>query len=195
MPHELLLETIRCEHGVVHHLHYHQQRLNRSLKELGIKASYPLDTIIKPPDNTLYRCRFLANDIQYMVEYHPYTQRAISTLRLIEDNTIDYPHKFANRRELDTLFEQRNGCDDILIVKNSLITDTSIANIAFWLDKQWLTPHTPLLYGTTRERLLKEHLIKTAHISPNDALKAPKIMLFNAMMGCFELQNGIMRQI
>lgn len=89
------------------------------------------------------------------------------------------------------LFEQRNGCDDILIVKNNLITDTSIANIAFLLDGQWFTPKSPLLKGTTRARLIDEGKIKIAHLRLSDVNNTSKIALMNAMMGWVEMENGI----
>lgn len=193
MNSNFLLETIRCEGGIAHHLEYHQQRLDKSLKTLGYSTTHKLSDLIAPPDNNLYRCRFLYDALQYQIEYHPYTPKKITSLKIIHDNTIDYSLKYANRSRLNELFAQRDQCDDILILKNGLVCDTSIANIAFLVEGEWLTPDTPLLEGTTRARLLHEGKIQTASIDLATALNAPKISLFNAMVGCFEIDNGIIQ--
>jgi len=186
-----LLETLRCEGGEVHHLPYHQQRLNRSLQAVGTMTTYNLSTLITPPDKALYRCRFLYTPTSFSIEFHPYTPRTIATLRIIHDDTLNYPLKYAQRDALNLLFEQRKGADDVLIVQNNYLTDTTIANIALYLDHQWLTPQTPLLKGTTRERLINEGKITTAHLTVFDVKNATKIALMNAMMGWVEMENGI----
>jgi 4-amino-4-deoxychorismate lyase len=186
-----LLETIRCEGGRAFHLPYHQQRLNRSLQAIGHTTAYNLSALIIPPDNALYRCRFLYTPTSFSVEFHPYIPRKISTLRLIYADTLNYSLKYVKREPLNHLYDQRNGCDDVLIVKNNYITDTTIANIAFSINNQWFTPKTPLLEGTTRARLIDEGKILPANLTPLDAKNATKIALMNAMMGWVEMENGI----
>jgi len=186
-----LLETLRCEGGRVHYLPYHQQRLNRSLQAVGAMTIYNLSTLITPPDNALYRCRFLYTPTSFSIEFHPYTPKKISTLRIVCDDTLNYSLKYAQRDALNLLFDQRKGADDVLIVQNNYLTDTTIANIALYLDHQWLTPQAPLLEGTTRARLIDEGKITTAHLSVSDASQATKIALMNAMMGWVEMENGI----
>ncbi len=173
------------------HLGYHQKRLNNTLETLDIHTPYDLVTLITPPDNALYRCRFIYDATTFTIGYHPYTLKVPSTLRLLIDNTIDYSLKSTNRSSLDALYEQRNGCDDVLIIKHGLVTDTTIANVAFFINNQWHTPKTPLLQGTTRQRLLDEKLLIPSNITPDIALNAPKIMMMNAMIGCIEMENGI----
>lgn len=191
MKPDTLLETIRCEGGIAHHLSYHQKRLETSLRMVGVSTPYNLSELIIPPDDALYRCRFLYTSHSFTIEFHPYTPKKTSTLRLIPNDIITYSYKFADRHALNALYEQRNGCDDVLILKNNLLTDTSIANIAFYLDNQWLTPETPLLEGTTRARLIDEGKIFPARLSAFDARNASKIALMNAMIGWVEMENGI----
>jgi 4-amino-4-deoxychorismate lyase len=188
-----LLETIRCEDGITYHLLYHQQRLDSTLQKLGYSTTYHLSELISPPDEKLYRCRFLYDDEGYKIEYRPYSKNPITSLRIVHNDTINYPFKYADRTNLNTLFEQRGECNDVLIAKNGFITDTTIANIAFLINNQWLTPETPLLEGTTRSRLLDEGKLITASITLSDALKAPRIALLNAMIGFFEMENVIIR--
>ena len=96
-----------------------------------------------------------------------------------------------DRKEIDKLFEKRGKADDILIVKNGFITDTSIANIAFFDGKKWFTPKTCLLRGTTRERLLKEKKIFEKDIRVEDIKRYKKIALLNAMIGFYIVENCI----
>jgi 4-amino-4-deoxychorismate lyase len=187
----MLLETIRCEGGEALHLPYHQKRLEKSSQLLGIHKNYDLSTLIAPPDQELYRCRFLYDAKGYAIEYHPYTPKKISSLKLLTYDTIEYSLKYANREILNTLFEERGECDDILIVKNNYLSDTTIANIALYIEGKWLTPVSPLLEGTTRERLLDEKFLTLAPLTHEDIARASKVALMNAMVGFIEVENGI----
>ena len=72
------------------------------------------------------------------------------------------------------------------MLKNSLITNTSIANLIFD-GKKWLTPKTPLLNGTTRARLLESGFLSQEDINVTMLLNAKKLGIMNAMMGFVEL--------
>ena len=63
------------------------------------------------------------------------------------------------------MLDKKGDCDDILIIRNGLITDMSYANVAFFDGTQWLTPRIPLLAGTCRERLLETGPIREADIA------------------------------
>lgn len=187
----MLLETLRCENGAVFHLSYHQARLEQSLKCIHSLKQYDLKSLIHPPAEGTYRCRFLYDDTGYRVEFHPYKPRIITSLKLIYNDTIEYPLKDSNREALNTLFEQRGECDDIIIVKNGLLTDTTIANIALLIEGRWLTPQIPLLEGTTRARLLDEGFLTPTLLYPEDITKATKVAIFNAMVDFLEVESGI----
>ncbi len=191
MKPDLLFETIRCEDGLISHLSYHQERLTNSLKCLGATTQFDLSELIAPPSNGLYRCRFLYDATDYHIEYHPYTPKSTTSLHLVYDDSIHYPLKYTHRDHLNDLFEHREGCDDVLIVKEGILRDTSIANIALYIEGQWLTPQIPLLCGTTRSRLLNEGMLLPAVLTPNDIPKAQKIAIMNAMVGFVEIENGI----
>lgn len=187
----MLLETLRCENGSLLHLSYHQQRLEKSLRALQIAKSYDLRALVIPPSEGVYRCRFLYNADTYTIEFHPYTPKAITTLKLVTADSLDYPLKYSDREKLNHLFDQRGTCDDVLIVKNSLLSDTTIANIALLIGGKWLTPDAPILMGTTRERLIEEGFLSPASLRIDDIAKASKIAIMNAMVGFVEVQNGI----
>jgi len=176
------LETIRCEDGEVFHLPYHQLRYESVLNSLGAKDFKELSEYIDPPKKGLYRCRVLYTTQDISVEYIPYTQRKIKKLKLVESDTIEYSKKYADRSQLDTLFSQRENADDILIIKNKKVTDTSIANIALYDGVKWFTPKEPLLKGTTRARLLDEGKIFERDILENELENFQKLALLNAMI-------------
>lgn len=176
-------ETIKAIEGKVLNLSYHQARYESVLNYFGISKSQNLKDFIQLPKNGLYKCR-LTYDVYNNIEvtYQVYKKREISSLKIVYDDSIEYSMKYANRDKLDKLFALRGECDDILIVKNSLITDTSIANIAFFDGSRWITPALPLLRGTTRERLLREGKIFEEEIVVNDLEKFSQVALMNAMI-------------
>ena len=183
---KIFFETIKIVDGKIYNLVYHQKRYERVLDDFGVKIKQELQSFIKPPENGVYRCR-LVYDISKIphtvdVTYHKYIKRDISSLKIINCNSVDYRYKYTNREELDALFELRGECDDVLIVKNDLVTDTTIANIAFFDGSRWITPRKPLLMGTTRERLLKEGKIFEADVYAKDIKIFTKVTLLNAMI-------------
>ncbi len=173
------LETIKANDGVVYHIEFHQSRLDTALNAEGI---HNLHKLLSPPSVGLYRCRVVYDKQNIQINYFPYVKRSVKSLKTLFDDDIKYEHKYENREEIDTLFKQREGCDDILIVKNGLITDTSIANIAFFDGENWISPKEPLLRGTTRARLLKEKKLTLKNIREDDLKAYTKVALMNAMI-------------
>jgi len=183
-----LLETIKCLDGQCFHLDYHLQRLNSSRKSLGHLQALTLD--LDPPKKGLYRCRIVyAQEIQ-KIEYLPYTMKLPHSFKCIHSN-ISYPLKYTNRKEIDQLFSQKEKADDIIIIKDGYITDTSIANLCFYDGKKWLTPKQALLPGTTRQRLLDEEKIHEADIVYSDIHDFSKIAIMNAMIGFQIIEDAI----
>ena len=186
-----LLETIQAIDGEIQYLSYHQARYENSLRTLNKKIKYDLKEFITPPSEGVYRCRVIYNENDINVTYHPYTFNEINSLKLLTDDTIDYPLKYENRTELDRLFDLRKECDDILIVKNSLLTDTSKANIALFDGSKWYTPKNPLLQGTSRARYLDEGRIFERTLHVKDLSGFSKVAVLNAMVDFYIVKNGI----
>ncbi len=180
-----LVETIKVLNGHIYHLPYHQERFAHAC-HLYLKAR-PVDTLagaIVIPDKFstgLVKLRFLYGPNTYQLEFSTYTPRRINSLKMIIADDISYPFKWTVRGDIDTLFRQKGTCDDILIIKNGRITDTSIANIVFYDGRDWFTPLHPLLKGTCRERLLAEDRIKTADIRLADLSAFNYFYLINAL--------------
>ena len=182
-----LIETIRIQDGQFNDLRYHEQRMDHSLKELyGVEGKTDLTkffSLLHLPQQGLYKCRLLYDHQSKVVEFIKYTIKPVASLRLIVDNNILYDHKYSDRSSMTQLVQKRSGCDDILIVKNGLVTDSYYANIVFKSGSKWYTPQTYLLRGTMRERLIHSGEIQEERISMNDIKKFEKFKLINAMLG------------
>lgn len=107
-------------------------------------------------------------------------------LRLVHGDDLDYTFKFADRTRIDELFAAKGPADDILILKNGYITDSSYANVILWDGYSWWTPDRPLLAGTQREKLLREGRIKERPILASDLKDYKKLKLINAMLSLEE---------
>ena len=181
----LLIETIRIQNGRVRHIEYHNQRCNESRKVLfGTSDSIDLRKFIdtKQAKTTEVKCRITYDNTIQKIEYEAYQIRPIQSLKLVKANDLDYSHKYAHREELKCIFDQRQDKDDVLIVKNGLLTDTYYANIALEKNGLWYTPKTPLLKGTARARLIDKGKITPIDIPIDQYSSYNAISIFNAMI-------------
>lgn len=186
----LLLETLKIEDGEVSNLLYHQARCDESRKVLfGSTDTLNISSLIQAPPKGLYRCRILYNEKIHSMEYIPYASKEIHRLKIVSSN-LEYDHKYANRDALDRLLQMHSDADDILIEKHGYLTDTTIANIAFYNGKQWFTPKKPLLKGTMRAKLLDEGFLHTRMIRKEEIPHYTHVALMNAMIG-FRIINPI----
>jgi 4-amino-4-deoxychorismate lyase len=185
-------ETVRVEKGTIHNRIWHNRRLNRTIYEnFGIRTDYDIaDYILPPKDSRLYRCKLLYAKEVDSVTLTPYRPRSYSMLKLVHAN-IDYPYKSTDRGAIEDLFKERGEADDIIIVRDGMLTDTSIANIALYDGVAWYTPENPLLEGTMRASLLAEKKLKTKILKPDDLKKSVKFAVMNAMTGFYQLKNII----
>jgi len=179
-----LIETIKVQDGTIHNLALHQQRMDRSRRRLfGPLPPIDLEGLqYSAPPEGLYKCRIVYNQSLHWVEFLPYHRREIRSLRLVEDDSIDYALKYEDRRHLQRLQQQSGACDDIIIVKNGCITDSTYANLLFESEGRLYTPDTPLLPGIRREQLLREGRISERRITPGDVPHFERVHLINAML-------------
>lgn len=154
------IETICIRNGQPERLLWHNTRLNRTRREvLDQTTKIDLTNHLSIPAEAkkgLFKCRVTYQEAIEKVEFEPYSMRAVHSLRLINAHGINYNYKYADREKLQKLFALRGDADDVLLVKNGFITDTSYANIVFQKGKKWYTPDTPLLPGTRRAFYLHE---------------------------------------
>lgn len=160
--------------------------MNRSRQILfGKNDELKLEKHINVPGNAkegIFRCRIIYADSVISVEFTPYFPAIIKTLKTVDAGSLVYDHKYLDRSSLISLID-KTIADDILIIRNGCITDTSFTNIIFSDGHRWLTPDTPLLPGTMRELLIRQGLIKTSRIKLNDIHNFTHFRLINSMLG------------
>jgi len=180
-----LLETIKIENGIPLHVDFHQHRFEASYFKLYKKLTdLKLKNLISVPgeyQKGIVKLRFLYNEKQCFCQYNFYEFKAINSLKIIQNDNIDYSLKWVDRSNLNLLLKQKGNADDILLVKNGRVTDTSFTNIVFEYQNQWVTPLFPLLNGTARSRLLVEKKITQQDILLEDLPAFSSFKLINAM--------------
>ena len=179
------IESIKLLDGNFSLLPYHNDRMNHTRKSL-FDTNLPIhleEHLIVPEyaRRGLFKCRVVYGRSIEHIEYIAYKRRNIQTLKLVHDDYIDYSFKFEDRSHLNRLFAQREGCDDIMIIKNARVTDTSYCNILFFDGRQWVTPLYPLLPGTRRQKLLDEKKIIAKEIFEKDIKSFTYFWLINAL--------------
>lgn len=181
-----LFETIRICNGEPCNLSLHEKRLNSSRQVLfGSTGAITLADHIRVPDDCrtgIYRCRIIYEESIISTEFIPYLPATVRTLKIVHADEIDYSLKYLDRTCLTRLID-REVADDVLIVKNGCVTDTSYSNIVFTDGRQWVTPDTPLLRGTMWEKLLREGAIEEERITVGDLDRFTHFRLINAMLG------------
>jgi 4-amino-4-deoxychorismate lyase len=195
-----LVETIRSEDGELINLEFHNKRMMRTLFELfGLTKDIDLAGVISVPDSAstgVFKCRLEYDNVIMKTEFIRYNLKPVRSLKIIEDNAINYSYKFTDRRSLERLLEKRNECDDILITKNGFITDTSYSNVILRdISGVWHTPATYLLPGTRRASLLHQSKIRETKIHYRDLENYLELKLINSMLGIEDSEGIPIRNI
>ena len=130
------VETIKIANGKPSNLPYHQARMERTIRHffpnLALRSMPCLEKLIVASDDmALVKARVVygADGVE-LIEYAPYSMRTISSLQVVCDDTISYSYKSCDRSQLNALAAKKGDCDEIIIVKNNLVTDTSFTNLA-----------------------------------------------------------------
>ena len=178
------IESIKIEDQEAFLLDLHQKRVNDALSYFGNDSSIDLKKIIKDLDideDGFFKLRIVYDlNKNFRTQLITYAVSEISTFQLIENNTFDYSFKFEDRKELEKM-KLHAKAEEIIIVKNNHITDTSFSNLLFLKDKHWYTPSTYLLNGVQRQDLLKRKKIKEAEITLNNIKTFTHFQIINAL--------------
>lgn len=182
----LFIESIKIEDGQCFNLPLHQARMNRTRKEaLDCNQEILLSNVINVSsafNKGLVKCRVLYGKEIQKVEFGFYHFPQIHSLQIVLDNAIEYTYKSADRSLIEKDYQKRGAADDILIVKNGCITDTSFCNVLLKKEEKYFTPDTFLLNGVKRQQLLQEGKITERHITIGDLNDFDSIHLINAMI-------------
>lgn len=182
---QLFLETIRVSDGNICLPEMHKARMCATVEKIFHRPAqltgFPT-TVPEPFRKGKVKCRIIYDTAIREVTFTPYTPRRIDTLRLVEGHDIDYALKYADRSALEHLREMRDGCDDILIVKDGCLTDTSYSNIVLENSHGLFTPDTSLLNGIRRRHLLANGQIRETRITPAYLPSYNRLYLINALL-------------
>jgi 4-amino-4-deoxychorismate lyase len=179
------IETIRVCDGKPQNLAYHQARMTATMQQLWHGCSVPdlASCLTDAPQKGTVKARVVYDNHGIcMKSYTDYKVRELKSLRIMHNDDICYALKSENRDALTALLNRRNGCDDILIARRGLITDTSYTNVALLKDGHWYTPSVPLLKGTMRQWLIDNGKIEPCPIPVSTLHDYQQVALINAMM-------------
>ncbi|HCM32698.1 MULTISPECIES: aminotransferase class IV [Chryseobacterium] len=178
------IESIKVEDQEIFLLELHQKRVNQTFSNFGKEDSIDLSKIYKNlqhDEDGLFKLRISYDlDKRIKTQMIPYAIPEIHDFQLVENNSFDYSFKFEDRKELDKM-KMKSKAEEIIIVKNNHITDTSFSNLLFLKGKEWLTPTTYLLNGVQRQHLLKQKKIKEAEITLQNIKQFSHFQLINAL--------------
>jgi len=194
------IESIQLMDGVFKRLELHQERIRKAMKDyyptnkiIGIT-----ETLLKTsfPTQGLFKCRVIYDFEIRKIEYILYSKREIHSLKLVETQMESTPYKKEDRSLLNEAFALRGDYDEIIMIKNGWLTDTSFSNIALYDGLNWVTPRIPLIYGVTRAQLVMEGILTEMDINSADLVNFQRVSLFNAMneFGSLELDISSIRR-
>lgn len=182
----VFIEVLKVKDGAFIDIHPHIERIYRTTLHF---FSQPLivkltnDMIPAHLRSGLVKCRIVYGKAVISLDFEPYKLRNIRSLSIIENDTINYNYKYRNRDAINELLALNDNSDDILIIKNSFVTDTSFSNVVFKdIDGDLYTPKTTLLSGTKRLKLLNVGNIHEKEIHVNDIKSYVGVYLINAMI-------------
>ncbi len=178
------IESIKIEDQKIFLLDLHQKRVNETFAHFGKDSSIDLGKIYKNllhDEDGLYKLKITYDlDKNFRTQLIPYAISEIDEFQIVENNSFDYAFKFEDRKEFDRM-KAKAKAEEIIIVRNNHITDTSFSNILFKKGKDWFTPITFLLNGVQRQHLLKSKKIKEAEITLQNLKEYSHFQLINAM--------------
>lgn len=183
-----------CLDGHLQNIEYHQQRVDETFGKL-----FPANLVISLADSIsvptakssgAFRARLVYHRDVVSIDFLPIVLRSFKSFVLITDNAIVYDCKYEDRSALNRITELKKDADEVIIVQNGYITDTTIGNLLFFDGTHWHTPSNPLLKGTMRQLLIDKGLCYEKQITADNLSRYKSVLMVNALLG-FEPQNAV----
>lgn len=178
------IESIKVEDQKIFLTELHQKRMNETFFHFGKECKidiYSLFLNLEHDEDGLYKFRIEYDlDNNFKTQIIPYAVSEHDDFELVIDNKIDYSLKSADRTQFQKL-KNDSDANEIIIVKDNQITDTSYSNLLFLKDKTWFTPKTYLLNGVMRQSLLSSKKIKETEITLDNIKEFSHFQLINAL--------------
>jgi 4-amino-4-deoxychorismate lyase len=178
------IESIRVENQKAFLLEMHQKRVNETFAHFGVHNTLDLSKVFKNlelDEDGFFKLK-ISYDLEnnYRTQLIPYALPKLDSFSLVQANQLDYAFKFEDRKEFEKL-KASAKTEEIIIVKNNHITDTSFSNLIFLKDKSWFTPQSYLLNGVMRLHLLQNKKIKVCEITLQNLKEFSHFSIINAM--------------
>lgn len=185
------IETVRIENGIMCNCDFHDARIAATFsKYFPLKAAFTLNDIKADLNPETGRCKlrvsYSGDDRNLSIE--KYTVREIRSAVAVECSDAEYSFKYEDRSLFSSL--SNDNYDEIIVLKNGLVTDSSFSNLVFYDSGKWFTPETFLLNGTMRQKLLADNIIREKKIAADDIKKYEKISFINSMLDLGESSLG-----
>lgn len=190
-----IFETMRTEDGRIAELGRHMRRAISSAKELGIpfpEEDILRDEILARVSNESFaigRLRICFSSKGLDFSYLPYveeTNPAVLTFHSITSTLVGAQHKTYPYDEHFEVLDEAilYGFDDAIIFNSrNEVTETAIANIAFYIEDRWVTPplSAGLLPGTMRAIAIERCDVAVATVHISDIPKCGAALLLNSL--------------
>jgi len=178
------IESIKVEDQEIFLKELHQKRMNDTFSHFGKECEIDIHSLflnLEHEEDGLYKFRIEYDlDNNFKTQIIPYAISELDDFELVVDNGIDYNFKSADRTQLQKL-KDKSRADEVIIVKDNQITDTSYSNILFLKDKNWFTSKSYLLNGVMRQDLLASKKIKETGITLDNIKEFSHFQLINAL--------------
>lgn len=178
-------ESIKLLDGKLHLLDLHSERLNTTRNEFFERTkNIDLEKELMIPcekKEGLYKVKVVYSKHLESVIIDSYTIKEHRKIMFLEKPEIKYDFKFLDRRILEEDFKEDAEFDDIIFLKNGVVTDATYSNLAFSDGKSWFTPQNCLLRGVKQRALLDSGIIIQKNILKDDIQDFQKIAFINAM--------------
>ncbi len=188
----MFLETVCIKNNVPQHINAHLQRMRETARHYGFQAPELPDLTAHIPmelRDKKVKCSITYREEILQITFTDYVAKKINSLKLV-DSDVQYAFKFSDRSVLNDLLQKKGICDEILIVQDNCITDTTISNVVFKKGTDFFTSDTFLLNGVKRRRLLQENKIKEMRITTDILYNFESVFFINAMLD-IENQRGV----
>jgi 4-amino-4-deoxychorismate lyase len=178
-------ESIKMLNGQMYLLDLHSARLNKTRKlffenikdiDLANELTIPCEMKLG-----LFKVKVVYAKYLESVRMDEYTIKSHHKVKLLEKPGLEYHHKFLERKFLEGDLQNLSEMDDIIFLKNGILTDATYSNVALFDGKNWITPKDCLLEGVKRKALLVSGKIIEKRIGEVDLPDFQKIAFINAM--------------
>lgn len=187
----MFIESVRISKGRMMLAPFHERRMFDTCMEAYGEFRLPPLSAIDMPDwchAGEVKMRIVYGRNIENVSFVRYERRVVGSLKVVEAGAeMDYHLKYADRSCIERLYGMRGHCDDILIVRNGRICDTSYTNVIMTDGKRRFVPSTCLLPGVMRSWLISTGKVMVddfdvSSLMPDNKWGFTHIIMINAMM-------------